>query len=197
VRVPRPRSASAVVFTGAAELHGFPFVRHNVFLAQEYAREFEALFLAHKLPHDPVVYVCAQGREDDARAPAREEPVLVLVQAPATGDRGAWGRKEIDACIHLATKTLARSGARLTFDSLTATTPADFERAFPGSGGALYGAATHGKMAPLERPGSVSEIPGLFLAGGTVHPGAGVPMAATSGLLAANAIATASPSTRP
>lgn len=195
VRVPRPRSASAVVFTGLAELEGFPYVRHNVFLAQAYAQEFEALFGNHTLPADPVVYVCAQGREDDVRAPAKQEPVLVLVQAPATGDRGAWSRKEIDACIHVATKTLARSGARVNLESLAATTPADFERAFPGSGGALYGAATHGKMAPLERPGAMSAIPGLFLAGGTVHPGAGVPMAATSGVLAARAIATASPST--
>lgn len=197
IRVPRPRSASAVVFTGRAQLQEFPFVRHNVFLAQEYAQEFEALFRTHTLPQDPVVYVCAQGREDDARAPATDEPVLVLVQAPATGDRGTWSRKEIDRCIHVATRTLARSGARVTFESLTATTPADFERAFPGSGGALYGAATHGKMAPLERPGSMTGISGLFLAGGTVHPGAGVPMAATSGVLAARAIATASPSTRP
>jgi 1-hydroxycarotenoid 3,4-desaturase len=186
-----------VVFTGRAQLQEFPFVRHNVFLAQEYAQEFEALFRTHTLPQDPVVYVCAQGREDDARAPATDEPVLVLVQAPATGDRGTWSRKEIDRCTHVATRTLARSGARVTFESLTATTPADFERAFPGSGGALYGAATHGKMAPLERPGSMTGISGLFLAGGTVHPGAGVPMAATSGVLAARAIATASPSTRP
>ncbi len=120
--------------------------------------------------------------------------MLVLVQAPATGDSVAWTTKEIDVCKRLATTTLSRSGARVSLEDLTVTTPADFERAFPGSGGALYGAATHGKMAPLERPGATSAIPGLFLAGGTVHPGAGVPMAATSGVLAAQAIADASPS---
>jgi 1-hydroxycarotenoid 3,4-desaturase len=195
-RAPRPRSASAVVFTGHARLEGFPYVRHNVFLARDYAREFEALFHARALPPDPVVYVCAQAREDAAEAASEREPVLVLVQAPANGDAAAWTSKEIDACRRLATTTLSRSGARVTLEDLTATTPADFERAFPGSGGALYGGATHGKMAPLERPGATSAIPGLFLAGGTVHPGAGVPMAATSGVLAAEAIATASPSTR-
>jgi 1-hydroxycarotenoid 3,4-desaturase len=194
VRVPRPRSASAVVFTGHAQLEGFPYVRHNVFLARDYAHEFEALFHTRSLPADPVVYVCAQGREDDAGGAAEREPVLVLVQAPATGDSVAWTTKEIDVCKRLATTTLSRSGARVSLEDLTVTTPADFERAFPGSGGALYGAATHGKMAPLERPGATSAIPGLFLAGGTVHPGAGVPMAATSGVLAAQAIADASPS---
>ncbi len=196
-RAPRPRSASAVVFTGRARLEGFPFVRHNVFLAQEYAREFEAIFRTRTLPPDPVVYVCAQAREDSAIGPGGAEAALVLVQAPATGDTSAWTSKEIDACRRLATTTLSRSGAEVDLEALTVTTPADFERAFPGSGGALYGGATHGKMAPLERPGATSAIPGLYLAGGTVHPGAGVPMAATSGVLAAEAIAAASPSTRP
>ena len=68
------------------------------------------------------------------------------------------------------------------------TTPAEFERLFPATGGALYGQAVHGSMAAFRRPGSRSSLPGLYLAGGSVHPGAGVPMAAFSGRLAASAI---------
>ena len=56
---------------------------------------------------------------------------------------------------------------------------------FPGTGGALYGAATHGWAAAFQRPGAKTRIPGLYLAGGGAHPGAGVPMAALSGRLAA------------
>ena len=40
-------------------------------------------------------------------------------------------------------------------------------------------------MAAFGRPASRTKLPGLYLAGGSVHPGAGVPMAATSGRLAA------------
>jgi len=69
-----------------------------------------------------------------------------------------------------------------------ATSPADFERLFPATGGALYGPATHGWMTLFRRPGSTSALPGLFLAGGSVHPGPGVPMAALSGQLAAGAV---------
>ncbi len=68
------------------------------------------------------------------------------------------------------------------------TTPADFERLFPATGGALYGPATHGWMTLFRRPGAMSALPGLFLAGGSVHPGPGVPMAALSGQLAAGAV---------
>jgi 1-hydroxycarotenoid 3,4-desaturase len=65
------------------------------------------------------------------------------------------------------------------------TLPQDFSRLFPGSGGALYGQATHGWMSAFARPSARSKVPGLYLAGGSVHPGPGLPMAAMSGRLAA------------
>jgi 1-hydroxycarotenoid 3,4-desaturase len=40
-------------------------------------------------------------------------------------------------------------------------------------------------MATFKRAGARSRLPGLYLAGGTVHPGPGIPMAAMSGRLAA------------
>ncbi len=63
-----------------------------------------------------------------------------------------------------------------------------FHQLFPGTGGALYGAASHGWMALFRRSGSISRLPGLYLAGGSVHPGPGVPMAAMSGRLAAETL---------
>ena len=68
------------------------------------------------------------------------------------------------------------------------TTPADFECLFPATGGALYGPASHGWNSPFARPASRSKLRGLYFAGGSVHPGAGVPMAALSGRLAAQSV---------
>jgi 1-hydroxycarotenoid 3,4-desaturase len=59
---------------------------------------------------------------------------------------------------------------------------------FPATGGALYGQAMHGAMAPFRRPGARSALPGLYLAGGSVHPGPGVPFAVLSGRLAAESL---------
>ena len=80
----------------------------------------------------------------------------------------------------------------LTFSPLpgreTLTTPHDFAALFPGSQGALYGRSPHGLMAPFRRPRARTTLPGLYLAGGGVHPGPGMPMAALSGRHAAAAI---------
>jgi 1-hydroxycarotenoid 3,4-desaturase len=65
------------------------------------------------------------------------------------------------------------------------TDPRRFESLFPATGGALYGPSSHGWRASFTRPGVQTKIAGLYLAGGSVHPGAGVPMAATSGRWAA------------
>jgi 1-hydroxycarotenoid 3,4-desaturase len=85
---------------------------------------------------------------------------------------------------------LARMG--LTFDKLpgleTLTRPQEFESLFPGSAGAIYGRSPAGVAATFLRPRAQTRIPGLVLAGGGVHPGAGVPMATLSGQHAAEAV---------
>ncbi|WP_136920639.1 1-hydroxycarotenoid 3,4-desaturase CrtD [Polyangium aurulentum] len=184
-----PRSLSAMTWTFVAEGRGFPLVRHNVFFSRDYVEEFRDLFDRSALPAEPTVYVCAQDRDDRGVPPGGPERFLVLVNAPATGDQRPLSNSEIQRCEKAAFSLLNRAG--LSFPPFPAppvvTTPSDFDRMFPATGGALYGPASHGWRSPFARSGSRTKIPGLFLAGGGVHPGAGVPMAALSGRLAATA----------
>jgi phytoene dehydrogenase-like protein len=56
-------------------------------------------------------------------------------------------------------------------------TPGDLERETGAAGGAIYGAAPHGRLASLRRPGNtVPGVAGLWQVGGTVHPGGGLPL---------------------
>ena len=181
------RSLSAVTWAMHARASGFPLVRHNVFFDNDYRSEFEDIFQKRRLPQQGTVYVCAQDRHDDASGPAGHERLLCLVNAPADGDTRPFDALETDPCEHRSLALLRQCGLTLQArpHQVVRSTPADFHRLFPGTGGALYGPATHGWMSAFQKPAASSGLPGLYLAGGSVHPGAGVPMAAMSGRLAA------------
>ncbi len=183
---PKNRSLSALTWSMHAATSGFALDRHNVFFQPEYAREFSTIFSRARLPQTPAIYVCAQDRGTGDAEPAADR-LLMLVNAPPEGLGPALTDSEIETCETHSFSTLARYGLTIqrSPQNTQRTTPAEFHRLFPGSGGALYGMATHGWMSAFARSGAKTAIQGLYLAGGSVHPGPGVPMAALSGQLAA------------
>ena len=189
---PAARSLSAVTWCLNLRTRGFPLEHHNVFFAGDYPDEFRAIFERREITAAPTVYVCAQDRGvlaagAGAGTGEKTERLLVLVNAPADGDSRRWSEAEI-AALEARSFGLLR-GCGLQFErspgDAVITTPTQFAELFPGSGGALYGRASAGAMSTFQRPGAASRVAGLYLAGGSVHPGPGVPMAAMSGRLAA------------
>jgi 1-hydroxycarotenoid 3,4-desaturase len=157
---------------------------HTVFFGGDYPREFQALFGDLRLPESPTVYICSQDAVAGAqRGPEDSGRRFVLVNAPPR----ALSEGELAAARRSVAATLAGHGLLLDLERPGAveTTPSDYARRFPGSDGAIYGWPTHGWASSFRRHGSGTGIGGLYLAGGTVHPGPGIPMAAISGRLAA------------
>jgi 1-hydroxycarotenoid 3,4-desaturase len=185
---PQRRALSALVTLCSAKVTGFPLTRHNVFFSDDYAAEFADID-AGRLPASPTVYVCAQDRDaSGVPAPGGCERLQLIVNAPSNADTTPTNQAEIDSCQNATLSQLKACGLELEILDQQVTTPAGFNTLFPATGGALYGQATHGAMAAFRRPGARTKLPYLYLAGGATHPGAGVPMAALSGMQAASAL---------
>jgi 1-hydroxycarotenoid 3,4-desaturase len=202
----RARSLSAMTWNLVARTSGFDLAHHTVFFGRNYRGEFDDIFRRRQLPADPTIYACAQdrrdarrggdgargsgGRDGDISGGTGGERLFLLMNAPAIGDTHSFGQAEIEACETRVFELLQRFGLKVQRrpEATVVTTPSDFHRLFPATGGALYGPASHGWRASFTRPGSRSRIGGLYLAGGSSHPGPGVPMAVTSGRLAAACI---------
>ncbi len=189
--IPRTqRSLSAVTWCALLRPRGFTLEHHNVFFATDYAREFRTIFQERAITEQPTVYVCAQDRGPGRVLPTQAaERLLLLINAPADGDVGFGATPSLDEYARRANAVMRACGLELEIDTnnSVATSPLGFEALFPGTGGALYGRANHGPFASFARHGSRAQLPGLYLAGGSTHPGPGVPMAAMSGRLAAAA----------
>ena len=183
-----PRSLSALTWAIYGRAEGFPLSFHNVFFQPDYHSEFDDVFSRSRLPSKPTLYLCAQTRTSESSAIAGQpEPLFCLINAPACGDKAPLAEEEIEQCSTAAFDHLQRCGLSIHAPQQMrlCSTPQQFHQRFPASGGALYGMAPHGWMSSFRRPSAATPIPGLFLAGGSAHPGAGVPMATLSGRLAA------------
>lgn len=160
---------------------------HRVLFPVDYDAEFDALAAGRMVP-DPTIYVSAPA--DPSLAPAGDEAWFVLVNAARQGqlDWDAPGRAAAYADRLL--EVMAGRGVdvrdRLLFREVI--TPAELERATRSPGGAIYGSSSDGPRAAFLRPANRSPIPGLFLVGGSAHPGGGLPLVTVSARIVADLV---------
>ena len=184
-KTPTPkRSLSAITWCTQARPTGFDLAHHNVFFGDDYDDEFKAVFERRDVTQKPTVYLCAQDRTGDT-TPDGAERMLLLINAPPDGDSNAFDDDYVAQIEERGREVMGHCGLTLTGEHTRVTTPAGFHALFPATGGALYGRATHGAFGTFSRPGAETKIAGLFVAGGSAHPGPGIPMATMSGRLAA------------
>lgn len=189
---PEDRSLSALTLAMVAEVKGTTIPRHSVFFSRDYDLEFREIFGEGKLPSHPTVYICAQDRGElpFTTNEGEKERLFMIINAPAVADKRSFTNEEIERCTQSALTLVSEAGLDLKPAALKTTSPEDFNRLFPHTGGSIYGRASHGPFSSLSRFGSKTKCKGLFLTGGSVHPGAGVPMVILSGQLCASAVKT-------
>lgn len=187
---PRPRSLSGLVWLVGVG-RPLPELRHhNVFFSRDYGAEFSDLRGADPTWGDPSVYVCVSNRSDEALAPAGTENLFIMLNAPV--DRGqdwealaarAWG--PVRARLREAGVDWGQAEERVR----VTLSPRTLSERTGCLGGAIYGETADGfRDALFRRPNRHPGVRGLYFAGGGVHPGGGVPLAALSGRLAVRAL---------
>ena len=163
---------------------------HEVLFPRDYGAEFADIFDRDRPPEVPTVYLCAQERCHGLAGWADAEPVFVMANAPAE-PAGSARAPEVWAALEDAVEKQVRSaGLWAEGDTMVwRRSPTDLAAEFPGSRGAIYGAASNDRLAAFRRPPNrVRGMGGLYLASGSAHPGGGLPMAALSGLAAADCL---------
>jgi phytoene desaturase len=191
LRTRPPSMAGFVVLLGLSGRRPGP--AHRIFFPRDYAAEFDAIFGRPPRPvPDPTIYVHAP--DDPALRPDDDsENWFVLVNAPAHHPAGGvdWDAPGLrEHYTRHVLDLLAERGAdvrdRIRFAHTM--TPADLERHTGAPGGTIYGTASHGPRAALRRPANRSRLPGLYLVGGSAHPGGGIPLVLMSAEIVAGLI---------
>ncbi len=129
---------------------------------------------------------------DPSVAPPGGEALYVLVHTPYRRDQHDWRAMLPDYRRRIIQK-LRTTGRmfdlekRIVVESVL--TPTDIESRYHVWRGAIYGLASHGLWTGGFKPVNRSrDLEGLYLAGGSAHPGPGMPMVMMSGWIAADCI---------
>ena len=166
---------------------------HTVSFPADYDAEFNSLFKSQTPIVDPTLYICSP--QDLTMSPSADhESWFVLVNAPrhsTSGDGFDWLAPEVaqrysEHLINLLVDRGLLDKARI--EKIIYRSPADIESLFNAPGGAIYGKSSNGANAAFNRASNRSPIKGLYLVGGSAHPGGGVPLVGISGEIVADAI---------
>ncbi|MFO8008208.1 MAG: phytoene desaturase family protein [Candidatus Brocadiia bacterium] len=186
-----PACSGVVLYLGLDRR--YDHVRHHNFVfSRDAEEEFDAIYGRGVPAPDPTCYVCAPARTEPAVAPEGGEALYVLVHTPYLHPGQKWTEMLPEYRARILDK-LARTGGmddieeRIVFESVL--TPEDILNRYAVLRGAIYGLASHGRLSGAFKPGNRSpDVAGLYLAGGSAHPGPGMPMAVMSGWIAADAL---------
>lgn len=169
----------------------FPeLAHHNIFFSADYPAEFEAIFKQQRPADDPTIYLAITSKTDPDHAPEGSENWFILVNAPALADNFDWqAHKQVYRDLVLAKLAARGFDVRDHIRSETMLTPLELRDLTGAWRGALYGPSANKKFTAFLRPHNrSSDVRGLYFAGGTTHPGGGVPMVMLSGKVAAEMV---------
>ncbi len=172
------RSSSALIFYWGIAKEFPELDLHNILFSDSYEKEFNSIFEAKDLHDDPTIYINISCKDEPFDAPEKHENWFVMINAP-----GNYGQ-DWTALKNRARQAIVSKINRILntdIENLITTEhildPVGIENSTSSYRGALYGAASNSKFAAFIRhPNFTNAIKNLYFAGGSVHPGGGIPL---------------------
>ncbi len=190
----RPACSGVVLYLGLDRQYEH-LAHHNFLFSGSSKSEFHDIYTTGVPAQDPTLYVAAPSRTDPDQAPVGHEALYVLIHTPYKRPgqtwRGTGGMLERYRSVVI--DKLKTCGKMPDLEDHIVVeehlTPDEIEQWYNAEGGAIYGLASHGRLAGGFKPRNRSRtVKGLYLAGGSANPGPGVPMVLMSGVTAARSV---------
>jgi diapolycopene oxygenase len=185
-----PPSSSGLVYYWGIKKSFDELGVHNIFFSADYPREFSQIHELGKVPDDPTVYINITSKLTPSDAPEGCENWFVLINAPPHD-----GRDWSEDLKHTREKVLTRLSRELKVqveDLIVAEdtlTPRGIEEDTGSWRGSLYGISSNTLTAAfLRHPNFSKRHRGLYVCGGSAHPGGGMPLVTLSGMITADII---------
>ena len=184
-------SLSGMVFLWGVRGKHPKLAHHNIIFSSDYEAEFKQIFKLQQVPDDPTIYIAITSKADAGHAPTDAENWFVLLNMPSLTSEQVWEREK-DRMRTVVLDKLKRIGLDIAdrIDVEQIYTPEDFSELYASNQGSIYGISSNSKTTAFKRlPNRSRILDGLYFAGGSVHPGGGIPLVMLSGKMAATLIA--------
>ncbi len=176
------RSSSALIFYWSIN-RTFPELDiHNIFFTEDYENEFQHIWQKKDIYQDPTIYLNISSKIEATDAPPGCENWFTMINVPSNSGQN-W-----DTLIDEARRNIVSKLSRILKTDITGLIiseqildPRKIDSQSFSYQGSLYGSSSNNQFAAFLRHANFSsKIEGLFFAGGSVHPGGGIPLALLS-----------------
>ncbi|HQN93067.1 MAG TPA: phytoene desaturase family protein [Prolixibacteraceae bacterium] len=185
----RERSSSALIFYWGVSCQS-SLDLHNILFSADYMAEFDALFQKKHFGNDLTVYIFISNKVVQSDAPEGCENWFVMVNAPENVGQD-WAAETAKARSVILSKISSHLGIDVEKHIVNEriVTPVDIEANTGSVNGSLYGHSSNGALAAfLRHPNYSRHYKNLYFAGGSVHPGGGIPLCLASAKIATQLI---------
>ena len=180
----QPSCSGLVIHLGLDRVYP-QLAHHNFFYSSDLHAHFRRVFRDGKLPDDPTLYVVAPTRTDPSQAPPGCDNIKILPHIPSLSDSRPTTRADYIALREICLDKLERMGLNDLRRHIVVEdfwTPFDIEARYGSNRGSIYGVVCDRRRNfAFKAPKQSSQFRNLFFVGGSVNPGAGMPMVTLSG----------------